>query len=452
MNINRRTFGLGAASVAFSALTLTRIAKAQGTPAQDLVTDPAGILDLPEGFSYEIISELGDPMSDGFTVPDRADGMGCFPLTDDVVALVRNHEMNIGDYARSGLTDSDDIVGYDLHENGTPLPGGTTTIHYNIKTGKRVQEFRSLVGTVRNCAGGATPWGSWLTCEETMARADDGDGVRKDHGWVFEVSASEIGMQNPEPLKAMGRFNHEAAAVEPKSGVVYLTEDRNDGLFYRFIPNEPGKLSKGGKLQALAFANEGQNADTRNWKQATLPLRQKLAATWVDLDNVESPDDDLRLRGAEKGAAIFARGEGIHAGDGEFYFVCTSGGAAGFGQIMRYIPSAFEGTAQEADAPGTLDLYYESPGKDEFDYGDNITVAPHGYLITCEDQYTDIVSNYLRVITPAGRAIPLAKLHLQTELAGACFSPDGSILFVNIYNPTKTLAIRGPWEKFSDYA
>ena len=450
MNINRRIFGLGAASVAFSALTLDRLTTSALANPAELVADPDGILDLASGFSYRIISEYGDQMSDGFTVPDRADGMGCFAISEDVVALVRNHEMNIDNFDTSGLAADREIATYGRHENGTPLPGGTTTIHYNMKTGERVREFRSLVGTVRNCSGGITPWGSWLTCEETMARA--GDGVQQDHGWVFEVSASETGLQSPKPLKAMGRFNHEAAAIDRPSGVVYLTEDRNDGLLYRFIPSERDNLAKGGKLQALAFADPDHSHDTRNWGQVTLPVREKRPVTWIDLDNVESPEDDLRLRGAAKGAAIFARGEGIHEGNGEQYFCCTSGGLAEFGQVMRYIPSPYEGTDREAEEPGTLDLFYESPGESDYNYGDNITVAPQGYLIVCEDQYTDPVNNFLRIITPSGISIPLARLHLQTELAGACFSPDGSTLFVNIYGPTKTLAIKGPWNKFVEQA
>jgi secreted PhoX family phosphatase len=294
------------------------------------------------------------------------------------------------------------------------------------------RQFRSLSGTIRNCAGGITPWGSWLTCEEDVSKP--GPRINKEHGWVFEVPASATGPVDPVPLKAMGRFNHEAACVDPATGVVYETEDREDSLLYRFIPNEPGNLAAGGKLQALAI--DGM-PDTRNWDAPAVAPQSWQAVRWIDLDDVESPDDDLRKRGAAAGATLFARGEGIWMGDGELYFCCTSGGAAKLGQIFRLRP--------QRGAPDRLQLFFESTSPDQFNYGDNLVVAPNGHLVVCEDQYTDIVTNHLRGITPDGTAYPLALARVQTEWAGACFSPDGRTLFVNLYSPTKTVAITGPW-------
>ncbi len=155
---------------------------------------------------------------------------------------------------------------------------------------------------------------------------------------------------------------------------------------------------------------------------------------WVDVEDPESPADDLRKRGAAKGATLFARGEGIHMGKDELYFCCTSGGAAKLGQIFRLRPQ----TSQ-------LQLFFESTSIKQFNYGDNLTVAPSGHLVVCEDQYTRNVDNHLRGISPAGEAYPLARLRSQTELAGACFSPDGKVMFVNVYSPAMTLAITGPW-------
>ncbi|WP_296335336.1 alkaline phosphatase PhoX [Reyranella sp.] len=166
---------------------------------------------------------------------------------------------------------------------------------------------------------------------------------------------------------------------------------------------------------------------------------------WIDLDGVDSAQDDLRLRGASNGAVRFARGEGIYFGKDELYFCCTSGGAARLSQIMRYRPSPKEGHTFEKDAPGRLQLFIESSDAGTLNFGDNITVAPNGHLIVCEDQYTDVVDNHLRGITPDGHVYSFARLHEQTELAGACFSPDGRTMFVNIYSPAKTLAITGPW-------
>ena len=178
-------------------------------------------------------------------------------------------------------------------------------------------------------------------------------------------------------------------------------------------------------------------SDTRNWTGRNMSVGDSLRGTWITLDNVEAPDDDLRQRAAAQGAALFARGEGIWMGEGEMYFTATSGGVARQGQIFRLRPAI-----HEADM---LELFYESPEEAEYSFGDNITVAPSGHLVVCEDSYSDVVQNHLRGITPEGVAYPLALLNMQTEPAGACFSPDGRTLFVNAYSPTMTFAVTGPW-------
>lgn len=450
--ISRRRFNLGLGTVAFAGLTRCGLGSSDAggenlvySNLGPLLDDPNGLLDLPNGFSYKIISQLGDLMSDGMHVPDKADGMGCFGLDQERVALVRNHELKPEDINKQpeSIREHKTPFAYDADTNsGVALPGGTSTLIYNLSTQQIEQEYLSLTGTIRNCAGGVTPWGSWLTCEESVSQA--GGSLGKDHGYVFEVPASLGALQQAVPLEAMGRFNHEAAAVDPRTGIVYLTEDREDGLLYRFIPRVPQTLSEGGQLQALAIHKQPK-MDTRNKAAISMAVGQPFSVGWVDLDNPESPNDDLRYQGLEKGAAIFARGEGIHWGDNELYFCCTSGGAKGFGQVMRYRPSADEGSSAEIDNPGQLNLFFESSDKSLYNFGDNLTVAPNGHLIICEDQYSARVDNYLRGITPSGAVYPLARLRIQTEPAGACFSPDGSTLFVNLYSPTKTLAITGPW-------
>ncbi len=460
----RRQF-LGLTSTAFAGLALSGCAttvagsgSTSGIAGQTihgygpLIPDPAGLFDLPQGFRYQVISSFGDAMSDGHHVPDRADGMGCFGYDQDRVLLVRNHELKVGHVKDGALrTAGRTLAGaYDVLDDGSAIPGGTTTMLYNLKTGRMEQQWLSLTGTIRNCSGGITPWGSWLTCEEDLTRA--GQGVKQDHGWVFEVPARTKGLVEAVPLKDMGRFNHEAVAVDPATGIVYLTEDREDGLLYRFLPNAKGELAKGGRLQALAFV-DSTIRDSRNFSGDTIPVQHKLPTRWIDLDSPHAPDDDLRQRGAAKGAALFARGEGIHYGvgadgRGEVYFCCTSGGAAKLGQIMRYRLSRFEGQTGETSEPGTLDIFVESTGKAMLDYADNLTVGPGGHLIVCEDQYTDVVDNRLRGVTPRGEVYGFARLKAQTELAGACFSPDGGTMFVNIYSPGKTLAITGPWGQF----
>ena len=433
MIADRRRFlrSTGGAFAALAASGCMRTGLGSTSAAPDygaLVADPKGLMDLPAGFSYRVISSLGEAMSGGGTVPDRADGMGCFDLGGGKLALVRNHELQPQHDGGGASGVAYDTVARSL----IPLPGGTTTLVLDAGTLAVERQFRSLSGTIRNCAGGITPWGSWLTCEEDVSSPSGR--INKEHGWVFEVPASATGPVDPVPLKALGRFNHEAACVDPATGVVYETEDREDSLLYRFIPVEPGKLAAGGKLQALAI--DGM-PDTRNWDAPAFAPRSWQAARWIDLDDVESPEDDLRKRGAAAGATLFARGEGIWMGDGELYFCCTSGGAAKLGQIFRLRP--------QQGAPDRLQLFFESTSIEQFNYGDNLVVAPNGHLVVCEDAYTDEVTNYLRGITPDGAAYPLALLHAQSEWAGACFSPDGRTLFVNVYSPAKTVAITGPW-------
>lgn len=454
--LTRRNFTIGLTSTAFAGLALsacatTPVASAPGavTGYGPLVPDPAGLLDLPRGFGYRIISSLGDRMDDGHVVPNAADGMGAIRLDARRMALVRNHEL-MPQHRADGPFRSDpqrNLAAFDRGSDGHPLPGGTTTIIYDYRAGRVEAQYLSLVGTIRNCAGGTTPWGSWLSCEENVSRA--GAGLARDHGWVFEVPVDRRGLADPVPLTGLGRFNHEAAVVDPRTGVVYLTEDRDDSLFYRFLPERHGQLLRGGRLQALAFRDPARARDSRNWLGADLPLQAWQQVRWVDLDQVESPDDDLRARGHAKGAVLFARGEGLHIGDGEVYFCCTSGGAAKLSQIMRYQPSRFEGQTMERTEPGRLQLFVESTDPSMLNYGDNLVVAPNGHLVVCEDQYTDPVQNHLRGVTPGGALYDFARLHEQTELAGACFSPDGATMFVNVFSPTKTLAITGPWAAFS---
>ncbi|MEO0576901.1 MAG: alkaline phosphatase PhoX [Pseudomonadota bacterium] len=400
--------------------------------------DPDGLLDLPEGFSYRIVSKLGQTMNDGFLVPDRADGMGCVDLGGGEIALVRNHELQPQHDGGRAFGQSYDTIAKSL----VPLPGGTTNLVLDAQTLGLKRQHRTLLGTIRNCSGGTTPWGSWLTCEEAVVSADGR--INKDHGFVFEVPANATGLVDPIPLTAMGRFNHEAACVDPTSGVVYLTEDRNDSLFYRFVPNEPRQLIKGGTLQALSL--DGM-PDTRNWaSQRLMAVGQSIAGRWITLDDVLSPNDDLRIRGAAAGATVFARGEGAFMGDDEVYFTATSGGLKKEGQIFRLRPS------RRPNGADTLDLFFESGDADQYSFGDNVCVAPYGHLVVCEDQYTKVVNNFLRGITPDGASYPLARLNRQTELAGACFAPDGRTMFVNAYSPTITFAIQGPWPTGNGYA
>lgn len=417
----------------------------------ELLPDPEGLINLPQGFSYRIISRIGEEMDDGFLVPGAHDGMAAFLGPQGKTIVVRNHEISMTADAKMGpfgenharFSQIDVQKVYDVGVNGNPGTGGTTTLVYDTQAQKLERHFLSLVGTLRNCAGGPTPWGSWVTCEETVMRA--GDQAVQDHGYCFEVPArAKIGLANPLPLKAMGRLNHEAIAVDPVSGMVYETEDRGDGLIYRFIPKTPGELAQGGILQALMVADQAQ-LDTRNWDANLVVPGQNLSVAWVTLENVDSPGDDLRQQGFGKGAARFARGEGMWYGNGAIYFACTNGGKEKKGQIWKYTPSPLEGAAGEQKKPGMLSLFAEPNDGKLVENADNLTVSPWGDVIVCEDGNEE---DRVIGITPDGHCYTLAlNVKNGSELAGVTFSPDGSTMFVNVQALGYTLAITGPWHK-----
>lgn len=470
MTLSRRVLLQSAYGVAlsYSSLALAGPAYAYSLNRRmELKADPNGMLDLPEGFSYTLVSQSGGEMSDGFFRPGRPDGMACFAHPSDATKciLTRNHE-NWPDTTDGSPFGDDDALAarltdaqiYDRRSNrlpldGKPFYGGVTTVIYDLQNKRLERDFLTLAGTSGNCAGGATPWGSWLSCEESPITAPEYS--FKDHGFVFEVPIAATGPVDATPLKAMGRFAHEAAAVDLDTDIVYMTEDNGEGLFYRFLPEAKRELAKGGRLQALAIRG-WPSADTRNWPfdwgsggRNGVEVGQTFDVEWIDLDHVESPDGDLAQRGYAAGAARFCRGEGMDYGKrkgerGSVYFNCTQGGAARAGQVWRYTPSAEEGQSGEASSPGKLTLIYESPDSDNLDMCDNLAFAPWGDLILCEDGPGD---QYLRGLTPKGKIYDLARnAHGdRSEFCGACFSPDGSVLFVNVQSPGFTYAIEGPW-------
>ncbi len=453
--MHRRRF-LQNLAIAVSAPALTLSSRAADARIGPLRQDPGKLLDLPDGYEYTVVSRAGDVMDDGLRVPFAHDGMAAFPGEDGRIVLICNHEITPAYGHRSAIADGFDKLPetvkarfYDRGNEITPGCGGTTTTIYNPVTRRTERQFLSLAGTELNCAGGPTPWGSWLSCEECFESPGRGWSAARIvereqwHGYVFEVPASADGLVDPVPIKAMGKFEHEAAAVHERTGIVYMTEDRHHSLFYRYIPAEKGNLLKGGKLQALVIDGK-PSLMTHNWSNTSFVLPgQALSTRWIDLDNVDSGENDLRLRGAKQGAAMFARGEGLCTDGENFAFTCTIGGAARLGQVFAYQPSPHEGEQDEQSAPGQLTLVAEATHESILRNADNITFAPWGDLVVCEDtsSHCGIVG-----IRPDGSQYQLAdNAHSDSELAGVCFSPDGKTLFVNIQYPGTTLAITGPF-------
>lgn len=398
---------------------------------------------LPEGFDFRVFSTSGGLMSDGNTVPLGHDAMGCFATGEhDVWRLVRNHEerSEAGAAAPSGRLDNR----YD------PLGGGgTTTMRVRWERDAPVFEkaWQSLSGTIVNCAGGPTPWGSWLSCEETTAGTGAGWGA--EHGYVFEVPSDAPREVAPAPLKAMGRFVHEAVAVDPVTGVVYETEDQDTAGLYRFLPNTPGALADGGRLQMLKVAREW-NYDTRTGQRA----KKSIPVEWVDIDDPDPADAEkvplaVFNQGWARGAAVFGRLEGCWWGEGAVYLASTSGGDEGEGQIWEYAPEGRDG--------GRLRLVFESPDPELLSYPDNITVSPSGNLLLCEDTSRGLPA--VRGLTRSGEIFPFVYHEGDTEWCGATFSPDAKVLFVDLQGsnagdpadpalePGRTVAVWGPWDK-----
>ena len=384
--------------------------------ARPLVRDPRRLIDLPPGFSYRVVSRRGDRMSDGYRVPACPDAMGVFEH-EGALVLMRNHEVvpldrDSGPYppGRTPPREAYDPDGY----------GGVTRLCFDPHTLALRSSNLALCGTHWNCAGGLSPWG-WLSCEEIFM---------PNHGYVFLCSSESAQLMAARRIPGYGHFRHEAACVDPRTHIAYLTEDREDAAFYRFVPEQMHRPFEG-KLQALRV-RELSGFDTNR-----MSAGESFEVDWVEVREPDSRNDDVRLQAQARGAARFVRTEGLWLGARELYFCATSGGPIGRGQIFRLALGA-------AGAPDRLTLLVQTSDTSVLDMPDNITVSPHGQLFVAED---GIEGNYLRCITRQGEVLDFARnARSASEFAGPCFAPDGRTLFVNLQRDGLTLAIQGPFE------
>jgi secreted PhoX family phosphatase len=411
-----------------------------------LVPDPGGILSLPEGFTYKLIAKSGATKLDtGEPTPDDPDGTACFVRQGgDGSVLVNNHEIGGSETYRVPL-----VPGFVYDEKAG---GGTTTIEVD-GDGNRIREYVSLAGTHNNCAGGRTPWQTWLTCEETEATLAGG----KRHGYVFEVDPyDQEANRDPKPIKALGRYAHEACVVDPETGAIYLTEDATNpnGLLFRFTPPASALPLEKGSLRALA-----DDAGTLEAMNASMPAGAHVpdlsvatepgttyVVEWVDVPDRDAASTSVRKQFTDSEITRSRKFEGMWWGDGGAYVVAsfarTSDGSAAQhdGQIWFLDPlsSTIELKLWFAYTPADQDGDPDGP--------DNITVSPYGGVIIAEDGDG---KNHLVGSSDGGDAFFFARNELDgdSEFTGPTFSNDKQTLFACIQSPGHVFAIRGPFQR-----
>ncbi|MER5394261.1 alkaline phosphatase PhoX [Saccharopolyspora sp. NPDC002686] len=337
-------FSVTRESIAYPAQTGT-------SPYGALQAADANGIQLPAGFTSRVIARSTKTVGNtGYTWHSAPDGGACFADGAGWI-YVSNSEMSSGG-------------------------GGVSAVKFDAD-GNVTGAYRILAGTTRNCAGGPTPWNTWLSCEET------------DFGYTWETDPRGI---NPAVRRdAMGQFKHEAAACDPDHKVIYQTEDQPDGCFYRFIPTTWGDLSAGGTLQVL--------------------VENGSALSWV---NVPDPDGNpTATRKQVSGAKLFNGGEGAFYRNGTCYFTTK-----GDNRVWAY------------DAVNNqLHIAYDDnlTSNPPLTGVDNITGAAVGDLYVAEDGGNMEVC----IITPDDVVAPFLRINGQSgsEIAGVAFNPAGNRLY-----------------------
>ncbi|WP_406832100.1 alkaline phosphatase PhoX [Pedococcus sp. KACC 23699] len=438
------------------------------------------LLALPRGFSATAVAISGSTeVHDGTgkavgTTPERPDGTLAVAGPRGY-RLIQNHEASPGSSAPVPFVDGT------VYDRGA-LGGGCTVIE-TTRRGARVSEWVGLSGTISNCAGGPTPWGSWLTCEESESKAGTGT-LEKDHGYVFEVFAGQPRDQVPRPIAAWGRAPHEAVVVEPSRRRVYLTEDASKptGLVYRWTAPSGYTLRAGiadhlrpndGTLEALAVvAPDGGVLPDLAYVTAA-QIGRPFATRWVRVPDRHAKDTSLRKQFADGTVTHSKKLEGAWGDTKGMYFVASFAFAAGDlpadatphdGQLWYYEYASStltlvayypynpllhsETIDPETGLGRSLDLAFDGP--------DGCHVSPYGSLVLTEDGNT---ANHLLSWSRSTGTQAIARnlivqertaagVAVYSEMTGPCFSPDGQVLFGNVQEPGHVFAITGPWRTY----
>ncbi|QKW05816.1 DUF839 domain-containing protein [Streptomyces sp. NA04227] len=420
-----------------------------------LIDDPEGLLALPAGFSYRVLARTGETkLESGEFTPGKQDGTAAFEGRRGATVLVTNHEL------KGKRADWEHPVPLAEGRVYDPAAAGGCTV-VEVRRDGHVGQWVGIAGTSTNCAGGATPWGTWLTCEETEDKAGQ-KGMTKDHGYVFEVDPEdERANREPKPIKALGRYAHEAVVVDRRRGHLYLTEDASDpnGLLYRWTPprgfeHGRGKLATladdAGVLQAFkCFDSGGRFVD--DLSRAT-EIGTVYGIDWIDVPDRDAKTVSVRKQFTDGEVTRARKLEGMWWGDGGVYIVSSYAREESpeqhDGQVWFYHPGRRTLTLK------VLLGVNEDPSKDgALDGPDNITVSPYGGLILAEDGEG---IQHLFGATDSGRTYPIARNQLNigtaeepeySEFAGVTFSPDGRTLFANVQEPGIMYAITGPWKR-----
>lgn len=347
-------------------------------------------LALPEGFSARLIAKGGAPLAGTtYDFPIFPDGAATYPLSNGGWILAVNSES-----PSPPMTPIGPIGG------GAQNGGGASGIRFG-PDGTVVDGYRILSGTNTNCAGGKTPWGTWMSCEET------------DTGLVWECdpAGEKPGVARP----AMGAFSHEAVCVDPEGKRLYLTEDVGDGGFYRFTPTNYPDCSSG--VLDIAFVD---------------------ANGVVHWNRVPDPAAKTTPTRKQTGMTQFRRGEGIWFDSGIAYVATTSDN-----KIHAYDPLT-----------ETIEVVYDQKvGDGPLNGVDNVTAAPSGDIYVCEDNGTNQID--MGILTPEGEVARFltasGSLHEQSELTGVCFDPSGKRMYFgaqrSLGGPGALFEVSGPFRE-----